>query len=157
MTETALQAVPKSTAPKYIPIEDLIERAEANPKLSEAQIAKTFGITPQVFSRRLRQHGYARYRLKNYQKNKADIWDFYSSKILNSVTPRDIKKASLLQKMTAAGICDTKSQEAKGLMTVAPEKFVFNIVGPVQVNTDNRHITVNSSAKPVDNWEDHNG
>lgn len=143
----------KSTAPRYIPIEDLIQASEDNPNLSEMKIAKLFDLHPSTVSSRFRHAGYTPKRLKRYKDNKANIWDFHASKILNSVTNRDIKKASMLQRYTAAGICNDKAMVERGQMPVSKEKLVFEVVQHIdnrQINiTPDRHNPSDNTKSPV--------
>ncbi len=154
--KTDIATLPKLNAPKYIPIEDLIALCDENPNLSESQLSKIAGITKQTFSKRLRHAGYTSRRMKNYKKHEASIWDFHASKILNSVTPKDIKKATMLQKYTAAGICKDKAMIERGQMPMSQEKLEFHVVfnDNRQVNiTQDRHNDKTIDCKSVDNSE----
>ena len=154
--KTDVETVIPKNSPKGIPIEDLIALCEDNPKLSENQLAKVIGISGSVMSRRLRSAGYSPRGLKNYKKYEASIWDFHASRILNSVSPKDIKKATMLQKYTAAGICKDKAMIERGQMPMSQEKLEFHVVfnDNRQVNiTSDRHNDKAIDCKPVDNSE----
>ena len=104
MTDTNnTETLKKSVAPKYIPIENLIA-ASAEKNLSNSDVARLFDITPQTVSQRFKHAGYTPESLKNYQHNRAKIFDYFCSKIINSLTNRDIKKASFRDRIVAFGI-----------------------------------------------------
>lgn len=118
MSEKDLTPLKKTSVGKYIPIEDLIQASVNNPNLNNSDIAKMFNVTPSAIHQRFSHAGYTPQRLKHYKDNRANIFDFLASKIINSLTPRDLKRASFLQKITAMGILYDKMRIERGLSTV---------------------------------------
>ncbi|MDO9528026.1 MAG: hypothetical protein Q7J27_02580 [Syntrophales bacterium] len=99
--------------PKNIPLETLIELYKK--KLSHAQIGKVTGCSASNVTMRLKRAGIT--TLRDYKKNRADVFAIIQGKIINSVSPLDIKKASLLQKATAIGIMYDKERLERGEST----------------------------------------
>lgn len=97
---------------KYIPIEDIIEYC--NKGLSYREIGELLGCSKQNISQRLDAIGYAPERLKNFHKNRADIFSFLQSKILNSIDEDAIQKAPLNLKVVSAGILYDKERLERG-------------------------------------------
>jgi len=97
--------------PKGIPLAKIISLRSRG--LSHAEIGKMVGSTASNISQRL--NGYDPYALglREYQKNKVDILDVQSQKILFGITEDDLKKANLQQKATAYGIFHDKAHGAE--------------------------------------------
>jgi len=91
---------------KKIPIEVILELHSK--ELSHDQIAKITGCTHSNITQRLQRTGIT--SLSNYKANRGDLFALLQSKILNTITEADIKKASLLQRVTASGILYDKER-----------------------------------------------
>jgi hypothetical protein len=89
------------------------------PELSEAQIAKRVGCSPsnvhQVLSVFL--SGHLEHDLRDFQANKADIFDALQMRALASVTQAKLQKASATSLVTAAAILEDKARLVRGQAT----------------------------------------
>ncbi len=89
------------------------------PELSDAQIAKRFGCSAsnvsEVLGRFLGKHSVE--ELRDFQGNKADIFDAIQHRTLASITDSDIAKASYLQRVTGAAILEDKIRLMRGQPT----------------------------------------
>ena len=104
-----------SFAPKGIPIEDIIELRRKN--LTVGQIGTLLGCSPQNVTLRLSRIKEDLEGLENYKKHRADVQAWHQRKILNSLSDEDIKKSSMLQKVTAIGILYDKERLERGQTT----------------------------------------
>ena len=90
-----------------------------HPHLSDARIAARVGCTPQnvskVLARFLGDHSES--DLREFQANKADIFDSIQLRSLMSITNEDIAKAPLLPRITSAAILEDKSRTIRGQAT----------------------------------------
>lgn len=91
---------------KHIPIETIIDLHAKN--LSHAQIAKIVGCRSQNITQRLQASGIT--SLRNFKKNRADVFATIQSRILNSIGDDDIKKAPFGSRITAAAILYDKER-----------------------------------------------
>ena len=89
------------------------------PELSEAEIAKRVGCSPsnvhQVLSVFL--HGHSEGELRDFQANKADIYDAVQMRALASVTQDKLRKSSATSLVTAAAILEDKARTTRGQPT----------------------------------------
>ncbi len=89
------------------------------PELSEAQIAKRVGCSPsnvhQVLSVFLRGHSEG--ELRDFQANKADIYDAVQMRALASVTQDKLRKSSAGSLVTVAAILEDKARLIRGQAT----------------------------------------
>lgn len=89
------------------------------PELSESQIAKRVGCNPatahRVLKRFLGKH--SEQELRDFQENKADIFDALQLRTLKSITAADIAKAPLLPRITGAAILEDKARTIRGQAT----------------------------------------
>ena len=88
-----------NTAPKFIPIETLIEYA--NKGLSYPEVAKLVGCSPENVCQRFKTIDYTPERLKDYKKHRADILSHLGSQLINNISHEDIQKAPLGTKVLA--------------------------------------------------------
>ncbi len=90
------------------------------PELSEAQIARRVGCDPANVHRVLKRFlgtNHSESDLRDYQNNKADIYDGLQMRALGSITDDDIAKAPLLPRVTAAAILEDKARLIRGKAT----------------------------------------
>jgi hypothetical protein len=89
------------------------------PELSNAQIAKRVGTDPanvhRVLKRFLGDH--SEQELKDFQENKAEIFDAIQLRTLMSINDADIAKAPLLPRITGAAILEDKARTIRGQAT----------------------------------------
>lgn len=95
-------------APKGIPLETILELRDK--KLTLEQIGKIVGCTKQTVSQRLRDYQPTFDKIERFKKHRADFLTHKQAEILGSLTDRDIKDASLLQRTTAFGILYDKER-----------------------------------------------
>jgi hypothetical protein len=82
-------------------------------------------------SRILTQYGTDIGAVEAYQNHRADIMDALCQRLATSVTDEDIKKASLLQRVSAYGIAYDKMRIERGLADSSSKPLVqINIVSP---------------------------
>ena len=101
---------------KGIPLYDIIDAIE-NKNLSITETAKLLNSSKSNISERLSKAGYRPKYLENYKSHRADILSSYQQIILNSLTPKDLEKAGLSQKMMAFGILYDKERLERGQST----------------------------------------
>lgn len=104
-----------SRAPKGIPIESILELRDKN--LTQEQIAKILGCTKQTVNQRLKAYNPIFNQIESFKKHRGDALSYTQARILNSLTPADIKNASLLQRTTAFGILYDKERLERGQST----------------------------------------
>ena len=105
----------KRSAPKRIPIEDILELR--NKQLNGRQIAQLLGCSEVTISRRLKAYTPIFARLDRFKKHRADLLTLKQADILRSITDKDIREASLLQRATTLGILHDKERLERGLST----------------------------------------
>lgn len=90
-----------------------------NPHLSDAKIAARVGCSPQNVSVVLRRFlgDHTEEDLREFQNNKADIFDALQMRSLKSITNEDIAKAPLLPRITGAAILEDKARVIRGQAT----------------------------------------
>ena len=96
--DIAIKPIPPTT-PKGISRERLIALRKKN--LSYSLIAKVVGIAKRNVVKRFKILNKQMELVKYYRENRSDLIDFQAARTLDSITPADRKKASLLQKTTA--------------------------------------------------------
>ena len=113
MTDT--QTSPISTVKKGIPLDVIIDYIDSG--LSNQETAKLVGCSKQNISARLQTAGIKPNYLTKFKNHRADIIAAYQYKILNSLSDKDYKKASLVQKTTAFGTLYDKERLERGETT----------------------------------------
>ena len=98
---------------KYIPIQELLDLHSKS--LSHSQIAKIVKCSPANITQRLQASGIT--SLEKYKKNRANVLALIQSKIINSISDAEIKKANLQQKMWAFGVLYDKERLETGRST----------------------------------------
>lgn len=103
------------SAPKFVPIEDLVAYAEQG--LSLRKIGKLTGISPQAVSQHFQRAGYTPKRLRHYKQHRADIFAYYQTILLNSLTESEIKRIPPAQRIVCLGILYDKERLERGQST----------------------------------------
>lgn len=104
---------PANTAPKGIPIEDLIAyRAKG---LSTTEIGKLTGCDHSNVARRLKEAELE--SLDRFQEHKDKVFEHTQRELVKSITGGDIKAMSGLQKITGAAILQDKIMAMRGQAT----------------------------------------
>lgn len=109
---------PAKTVPyvrEIIPIEDMIEYR--NKGLSHQDIANLVGCSKQNVQERLERAGYNPERLKNFTKNRADMFAHIQSELLNSLTPEAINDMYPHQRVLCSAILYDKERLERGKST----------------------------------------
>ena len=107
----------------------IITTTEKTPQLSTRQIAKLCDTNHSNVIQVLKKYNINKSDLDNYKDHKPDIWQGISARLLSSLTPEQIQKASALQLITAAGIAETKHQEmTAGRSDVQPMVIINNVI-----------------------------
>lgn len=116
MDAQTIPSAPSPSTPKNIPIAAIIDLIE-NKGLTTGQAAKLLGCDRSNISQRLKVVGVQPGYLKKYKDNRADVFAAYQSIILDSITPNDLKKAGLSQKMMGFGVLYDKERLERGQST----------------------------------------
>jgi len=98
---------------KGICIDDITHLLEVE-GLTISETARRLDCDPSNISHYLKRHNITPGYLKNYKTNKADILAHWQWRILNSISPDDLKKMSTAQKMMAFGILYDKERLERG-------------------------------------------
>jgi hypothetical protein len=90
-----------------------------HPELSDSKIAARVGCHPSLVSRVLAKFlgDHTQEELKDFQDNKANLFDALQLRTLMSITDEDIAKAPLLPRITGAAILEDKGRTIRGLAT----------------------------------------
>jgi predicted DNA-binding protein YlxM (UPF0122 family) len=123
MQPSADKAEKPQTPPKKAPHNTVDVKKALSQRLkgvSCAEIAEGMGVSRMAVSKRLKPllskvPGYE-YRLE-YQDKQADILDALAAGIVGSITPKDLKRASLLSKVNSMGVLIDKSRLIRGQST----------------------------------------
>jgi predicted transcriptional regulator len=102
--------LPANTAPKYIPIEDILEYHKRG--LTQRDIATLLGITQQSVQERLKNANVE--GLSRFQDHKDKVFEHKQREIIDSLSGSDIKDMSGLQKITGAAILQDKIMALRG-------------------------------------------
>lgn len=117
---------------------------------SQSDIARYFSVTPQAVNQFIEYHREELEPFLNYDNIMAVNYKLKAYKIVNAIEERDIKKASLQQKMTSAAIATEKSRLLEGLSTsnedihvriieTASKSLFANNPGPSKVGVDDKN------------------
>ena len=124
----------------------IIDLKTKNPNATGTEIAKLAGADISYTLDVLKRYGLTKQNIEDYNKNKSDIWAGITSRILSSLSPEDIQKASLQQKITAAGIAFDKQQILTGGAREVTPMIIVNRVSIDSKSVDNPDIiTVDNS------------
>lgn len=110
------------------------------PELSNAEIGRTVGCTEGNVRSVLRQflRDATESDLRDYQANKADVFDALGLQLLQSLTPSKLEKASALQAVTAAAILQDKTQVLRGQATSINVTVLMDVVEAIRARRDGR-------------------
>jgi hypothetical protein len=110
------------------------------PELSEAKIAKRVGCSPsnvhQVLSVFL--HGHSEQELRDFQANRADIYDSVQMRALESVTQEKLRKSSAGSLVTVAAILEDKARLIRGQATSIHISALLDVLDVVRQLRDER-------------------
>ena len=108
------------------------------PELSTGDIAKRVGCTPQnvgqVLSSFLSTRAYS--DLKEYQSNKADIYDAVQFRALASITEDKLQNSSAMQLVTVAAILEDKSRLVRGQPTSIHVHALVDVLDALRMRED---------------------
>jgi len=108
------------------------------PELSEGEIAKRVGCTPsnvhQVLSVFL--HGHSEQELRDFQTNKADIYDALQFRAIACVTQEKLRKSSAGSLVTIAAILEDKARLMNGQPTSFHVTALVDLVGMLRHEQD---------------------
>jgi hypothetical protein len=135
-------------AQKNIPIERIIELR--NKKLSPEEIGKILGCSGVNVLQRLKSLIYEVDLIEPFKKNRANIFAFHQNRIIHSISPADLEKAGLRDKVVAAGILYDKERLETGQST--SNIFYADLIKARQIV--DREI---QEAEVVDNMSDNEG
>jgi hypothetical protein len=111
-----------------------------NPHLSDSMIARRVGCSPQnvsqVLARFLGDH--SQDELREFQENKADIFDALQLRALKSITNEDIAKAPFLPRVTGAAILEDKARTIRGQATQINVSVLLDAVQTIRDLRQNR-------------------
>ena len=117
----------------------LIRRTKTRyPELSEAQIAKRVGCSPsnvhQVLTPFL--HGHSEQELRDFQANKADIYDAVQMRALACVTQDKLRKSSAGSLVTAAAILEDKARLVRGQPTSLHVHALIDVLAAIKAKEE---------------------
>lgn len=115
ITVMSKDAVDVDNAPKYIPLEDIVDLI-AEKGLTFKDAGKVLGISKQAVWDRCKRHGVEQGKLKKYKKARAEILALLGNNLLD-LTTDDIKKMSPYQRIVAGGILYDKERLERGQAT----------------------------------------
>jgi len=116
-------------APKYIPIESIIEYADKG--LTFKEIGNLLKCDASNVCRRLKTVNYTPERLKHYQDNKEKLMLWLQSELVNSIKNKDIKTMQPYQRVVAFGILEDKLKQMS-----AGSTGNINILNQIVINLD---------------------
>jgi len=103
------------TAPKNIRIEDIIEYKIQG--LKDSEIGTLLNCSQQNISERLKDYRDEVESLSTFKKHRADTFAVVQSKLINSLSPDDIKKSSAYQKIGMVSLLHEKESLERGQAT----------------------------------------
>ena len=103
------------SGPKGIPIEAIL--AYKAQGLTKKEIAERLGINPSTVTIRLRPYHQTLENTDNFKNYRATILAYWQQRILQSITPRDLEKANLRDKVISASILYDKERLESGKST----------------------------------------
>jgi hypothetical protein len=140
--KTKTKPNPKLTAKQ----EKIITIRNDNPGMTNQQIADIAGTSSGYVSDVLQKYGLNKENVDDYNKNKIEIWQGITARILSKISDQDIEKGSLQQKITAAGIAFDKTQVLTGGARDVTPMIIVNRVSIESQSVDNSEIiTVDNS------------
>lgn len=95
----------------------LVALAEANPHLSQRQLAKLSDVDVAAINRALKRYGIQRETLEEFKGHRADIFAGVQQMVIESLSVDDIKKASVRDRTILFGTMYDKERLERGLST----------------------------------------
>jgi hypothetical protein len=96
---------------------DIIEMAATHPGLTTRQMGKLLECDHSTIVRAMERYGVNKQDTDHYKEYRADILAGVQSRLLSAITPGDIEKAGLRDKVVAFGILMDKERLENGLST----------------------------------------
>jgi hypothetical protein len=141
------QVIPSASSDQPIPgrkrgLAPLIRATKLRyPELSEADIAKRVGCSPsnvhQVLTPFL--YGHSEQELRDFQANKANIYDAVQMRALGSVTQDKLRKSSATSLVTAAAILEDKARTTRGQPTNIHVQLLMEVCDLLRRQRDERN------------------
>jgi predicted DNA binding protein len=119
--------------------EQIIRLKSQNPEATGTEIAKLAGADISYTIEVLKKYGLTNDNVDDYNEHKLKIWHGITARILSSLSQEDIQKASLQQKITAAGIAFDKASILDGSNPASKPLVIINKV-TVEGNRDRSEI-----------------
>lgn len=116
MTDTSIPQR-KSRAPKNTPVQRIKDQLARNPGLTNKELAKLNNVDDSAICRLLQRHNITRDKVEDYKLGRADLLAGLQESILAHISPEDLKKASLRDKVIAAATLYDKERLERGLST----------------------------------------
>jgi hypothetical protein len=126
--DQAISSAKKGLAPS------IRKMAVAYPELSNSEIARTVGCSPQNVSCVLETFlaGTSPETLRDFQENKADVYDAIQYKLLASLTQEKIDKSKPMEAITGAAILEDKARLVRGLATGINVSVLRDVVDAIR-------------------------
>lgn len=117
-------------------LEAICATAANNPNLNHGQLAAIAGTERSTITRVLQRYDIHREKVEEFKSHRADIFAGIQEQIIKTLTPAEIKKATLMQRMAAVGILYDKERLERGGSDAGKSQplVVINRGGNVQVN-----------------------
>jgi len=114
-----MPAKPKTTTTKQPTAKQqkIVETHQAHPDLNKSEIAALCDTDHSYVVRTMQKYGITQQDTEGYKRGRANVLAGLQHKILSTITDTDIKTASLLQRVTAAGILYDKERLETGKST----------------------------------------
>jgi hypothetical protein len=109
----------------------ILDAKRQHPELSTRELAKVCQTDHTYVSKVLKTYKISNKTLKDYKDSKADIWQGISARLLSKLSDAQIQKATALQLVTAAGICESKYTEMSG---GKPDVIPMVVINSLTVN-----------------------
>ena len=121
-------------APKTGAAAKIRKTAIKYPELSNGEIARRVGCTPQnvsgVLAAFLADH--SEQDLREFQENKADIYDALQHRVLSSITEASLAKAPAVSLITGAAILEDKARLVRGQATGINVNVLMDVVEAIR-------------------------
>ena len=103
---------------------------ERYPEMSQAAIARKVGCTSSTVSTVLKQYlnSTSEEELRQFQENKADIYDAIQHRALSTITNSKLRNASAQSLVTAAAILEDKARLVRGQATNINATILLDVV-----------------------------
>lgn len=122
--------------------------ATTYPELSQGAIARKVGCTvgnvSQVLSKFL--NGGSAEELRDFQDNKADLYDVVQQRILESITGEDIAKAPLVARVTSLAILEDKARLVRGQATGINAVVLMDLVDAIRAKRESNQRTISGES-----------